>query len=96
MSLPPFRMHLFVQMWNDVTQSPAQKNEQIIDIAAKHFPQLKSKLPEIDISTLKTGDHFKTDVKKTDDDLGVQSTPFEVVIKDTIAKLLELEKELGA
>lgn len=34
-------------------------------------------------------------MKKTENDLGVEPAPFEKVIKDTIAKLLELEKEVG-
>lgn len=72
-----------------------QKNEHVIDVAARNYPQLKSKLPEIDISTVKKGGHFEVDVKKTEKDLGIKVASFETAMKDTIGKLLELEKEVG-
>lgn len=41
-------------------------------------------------------DHFKSDSSKAERELGLKFRRFEDAIKDTIAKLLEIEKKLQA
>lgn len=64
-------------------------------IAAKFHPELSDRLPEVDVAAVRLDDHFKTDSSKTEKDLRIVFPTFETTIKDTIDKLLELEKALG-
>ena len=49
-------------------------------MAARFFPELKDKLPAVDMSSVTHDDHFKADTRNTEEDLGVKFVSFETMM----------------
>jgi len=67
-------------------------NDQAADVIRKAFPDKASKVVQGPANP--PPEHFSTDSSKAEKELGITWTPFEQCIKDTAAKLWEIEAKL--
>jgi nucleoside-diphosphate-sugar epimerase len=68
-------------------------NQTICDIIRKEFPQLKDRTPKGNEGA--SAEIFEVDTSKARNVLGLEFRPLEVVVRDSVENLLELEKKLG-
>ncbi|KAJ6583799.1 NAD-P-binding protein [Mycena sp. CBHHK59/15] len=68
--------------------------DECVDVIQRHFPELCDNLPPVDLS--KAGKlPFKYDASKTQTELGIEFTPLETMVVDTIRTILDLKKQLS-
>jgi len=67
-------------------------NSQIAAVARESFPELKDRVAEAPVS--KGSPHFSTDSSLAEKTFGFKWTSFEQSVKDTLAEILKVEKEL--
>ncbi|KAF2091590.1 putative cinnamoyl-CoA reductase [Saccharata proteae CBS 121410] len=75
--------------------SGVYSNQQVCDIIRKNFPQLAERVPE-GTPGAPLADFWRTDTGKAERELGIEFTPLEKTIVDTVNNLLELEGQLKA
>ncbi|GAA5845244.1 hypothetical protein JCM11251_003855 [Rhodosporidiobolus azoricus] len=71
-------------------------SEMIADVARKAFPDQASRIPEpaADKVTDNADQHFKTDSSHVEKVLGIKWISFEQSVKDTLAEIFKVEKQL--
>jgi hypothetical protein len=80
----------------DLKSFTFQIQEQIVDYAKKHFPQLEENLPPVDIGKIEQflRTPFRFNVTKTKEDLGINlDIGLEKMCVDTIRTILDLKEK---
>lgn len=79
----------------DACSSCHQSKEQACAYIRANYPEIADRVPDVPDTPLTLPPHYGTNSDKLQKDLGITWTTFEDIVKMTVDRLLQLEKEFA-